>query len=209
MAELLDQYKVLVLNRLWQAVNVCGVRRALSLLYCGHARVVHEERGEFQTFGFWEWCDYTAEHQGPEQLHGVSLSLRVPRVILLTLYDRYPATEARLTRQNVFERDNFTCQYCGRRFDRRFLNIDHVIPRDRGGRTTWSNVVCSCRECNRRKGNRTPEEAGMRLIRRPSRPRLRPLIFHRLGEVDRAWRHFVDLHRWRVNIGAEARDFSA
>ncbi|HIE11169.1 MAG TPA: HNH endonuclease, partial [Kiritimatiellae bacterium] len=96
MAELLHQYRVLVLNRLWQAVNICGVKRALSLLYCGHARVVHEERGEFQTFGFWEWCNFSARYTGPDLLHGVRLNLRVPRVILLTFYDRYPARDTRL-----------------------------------------------------------------------------------------------------------------
>jgi len=201
MAELLHQYRVLVLNRLWQAVNICGVKRALSLLYCGHARVVHEERGEFQTFGFWEWCNFSARYTGPDLLHGVRLNLRVPRVILLTFYDRYPARDTRLTRQNVFDRDNCTCQYCGRRFDRRYLNIDHVIPRDRGGRTVWTNVVCSCRECNRRKGNRTPEEAGMRLIRPPRRPRLRPLLISTSPAYDTAWHHFIDLQRWQVNLG--------
>ncbi|HDL77754.1 MAG TPA: HNH endonuclease [Lentisphaerae bacterium] len=201
MAELLNQYRVLVLNRLWQAVNICGVKRALSLLYCGHARVVHEERGEFQTFGFWEWCSYSSRYSGPDLLHGVRLNLRAPRVILLTFYDRYPIREVRLTRQNVFERDNCTCQYCGRRFDRRYLNIDHVIPRDRGGRTVWTNVVCSCHECNRRKGNRTPEEAGMRLIRPPTRPRQRPLLISASGSFDRAWHHFIDVRRWQVNMG--------
>lgn len=201
MAELLSQYRVLVLNRLWQAVNICGARRALSLLYCGHARVVHEHEGEFQIFGFREWCDFTSQYTGPESIRGVSVSLRLPRVILLTFYDRYPTREVRLTRQNVFERDNFTCQYCGRRYDRKFLNIDHVIPRDRGGQTTWTNVVCSCQYCNRRKGNRTPEEAGMRLIRQPARPRHRPVLLSHAASIDQAWHHFVDVRRWQVNLG--------
>ena len=81
-----------------------------------------------------------------------------------------PKKEVKFTRHNIFERDKNTCQYCGRVFDRKDLNLDHVIPRDRGGPTTWENIVCSCIECNTQKANRTPQEAGMHLIRKPKRP---------------------------------------
>ena len=95
-----------------------------------------------------------------------------PRVIVLLFFDRLPKKEVKFTRHNVFERDKNTCQYCGTIFDRNDLNLDHVVPRDRGGTTTWENVVCSCIPCNTRKGNRLPQEAQMSLIRKPKRPEM-------------------------------------
>ena len=86
-----------------------------------------------------------------EMVHTISWKIRVPRVIVLMLFDRLPKKEVKFTRHNVFERDNNTCQYCGKVFDRSDLNLDHVHPRDKGGLTTWENVVCSCIPCNTRK----------------------------------------------------------
>ena len=92
-----------------------------------------------------------------------------------------PKKEVKFTRHNIFERDHNTCQYCGKVFDRKDLNLDHVIPRDRGGPTTWENIVCSCIKCNTQKANRTPQEAGMHLIRKPKRPKWRPFVQVNLG----------------------------
>jgi len=96
------------------------------------------------------------------------------------------------------------CQYCGKTFDRNDLNLDHVIPRDRGGPTTWENIVCSCIECNTLKANRTPQEAGMHLIRKPKRPKWRPFvqINFSLHQHD-SWKHFVDLAYWNVELGED------
>ena len=85
--------------------------------------------------------------------------IRVPRVLLLIAYERVPKRHVRFSRFNIYARDNNTCQYCARRLPRTELNLDHVIPRSRGGLSTWENVVCSCHSCNRRKGGQTPEEA--------------------------------------------------
>ena len=106
----------------------------------------------------------------------ISWKIRVPRVIVLLFFDRLPKKEVKFTRHNVFERDKNTCQYCGNVFERQELNLDHVLPRDRGGLTTWENVVCSCIACNTRKGNRLPHEAHMALIRKPKRPKWRPFV---------------------------------
>lgn len=196
--------RVLVLNRLWQAVNLCSVERALGLLYTGHAHVVHEDEGEFNVFSFSEWCDFSGEHSGEDVVRTISLRIRIPRIILLRFFDRLPHKDVKFTRHNVFERDKNTCQYCGRRFDRKDLNIDHVVPRQRGGHTTWANVVCSCLDCNRRKGNRTPEEAHMRLIKEPKKPRWRPFIeISFIKTIDHSWRHFLDLAYWHVELGED------
>lgn len=193
---------VLVLNRLWQAVNVCSVRRAFTLLFAGHAQVVEGSGGNYQTFGFREWQDVSHGYEGNDVVRTISFKIRVPKVIVLLFYDRFPKKEVKFTRQNVFERDRSTCQYCGRSFDRKELNLDHVIPRDRGGRMAWENIVCSCIDCNTRKGNRTPEEAGMRLVRRPRRPKWRPsLVVSFSKHMDESWRTFLDISYWNVELG--------
>lgn len=196
--------RVLVLNRLWQAVNTCSVERALTLLYTGHAQVVSETNGEYNTFSFGEWCHIHSEADGEDFIRTISIRIRIPRIIVLCFFDRLPRKEVKFTRNNVFERDKNTCQYCGKHFDRKDLNIDHVVPRQRGGRTTWTNVVCSCVPCNRRKGSRTPEEARMYLIRAPRKPKWRPFVeitFHQ--PADHSWRHFVDLAYWNVELGQD------
>ncbi len=196
---------VLVLNRLWQAINVCTVERAFMLLYMGHAEVVIEDQGDFQTFDFQEWREFSQGHHGEDVVHTVSFKIRVPRVILLLFFDRLPHKEVKFTRHNIFERDHNMCQYCGKHFDRRELNLDHVIPRDRGGTTTWENIVCACIPCNTHKANRTPTEAGMHLIKKPKRPKWRPFVNVTIATVAHdSWKHFLDLAYWNVELGEDA-----
>jgi 5-methylcytosine-specific restriction endonuclease McrA len=198
--------QVLVLNRLWQAVNVCSVRRALTLLFDGNAQVVFGEGdGDYRTLNFQQWRDLSAaDPEADSSVNTVSFRIRVPRVILLMGFDRFPKKEVKFTRHNLFERDRNTCQYCGRVFDRRDLNLDHVIPRDRGGPTTWENIVCSCIPCNTRKANRTPAEAHMHLVRKPKRPKWRPFVQVSFGaSMHDSWRHFLDVAYWNVELGSE------
>lgn len=187
------QQNVLVLNRLWQAVNLCTVERALSLLYTEHAQIVHEdESSDFFTFRFADWEEFNQDYTGEDVIRAVRMQIRVPRIILLQFYDKFPIKDVKFTRQNVFERDQHICQYCHQRFERKELNLDHVVPRERGGETSWSNVVCSCIPCNSRKANRSPEEAGMHLLKAPVKPRWRPLIeMKSLHQAHTSWRHFV------------------
>lgn len=108
--------------------------------------------------------------------------------------------EVKFTRHNVFERDGYFCQYCGEKYDTAYLNLDHVIPKERGGKTTWENVVCSCIRCNSKKGNRTPQEAGMKLLKKPKKPKWRPLFISGKFPIDESWERFLDINRWEVNI---------
>ncbi len=195
--------QVLVLNRLWQAVHVTTVRRALALLFQGHAQVVlGDDDGVFQTFSFDEWRYFSEEEPHDESIGGISFRVRVPRVIVLAVFDKLPRKEVKFTRHNIFERDKNTCQYCGKIFERKDLNLDHVIPRDRGGPTTWENIVCSCIPCNTRKANRTPHEAHMHLIRQPRKPRWRPFVEFNLGrEKHESWKRFLDIAYWNVELG--------
>jgi len=199
----LDQ-PVLVLNRLWQAVNVVGAKRAFALLTQGHAQVVHHATDDFRVFSFMDWMDFSVENpsfDAREVVHTPRTAIRMPRVILLTFFDKLPRKEIKLTRNSVFERDKDRCQYCGRIFAREDLNLDHVIPRDRGGKTTWENIVCSCIKCNSHKANRLPHQAGLRLVRKPVRPKWRPVISLVLNNKQRErWKDFLDLAYWNVEL---------
>ncbi len=181
---------VLILNRGYLPIHVTTVRRALILLYQGHAKVVGEQ---FETFDFFSWLDLEIEnhHETIGLVHG---EIRVPRVLLLNLYDRLPQRSIRFSRHNIFLRDLHICQYCGDGHPRGHLNLDHVIPRSRGGKTNWENVVCCCLDCNRRKGGLLPQEAGMSLIKEPRIPRWVPLMHLKHHEVRyREWRPFLTL----------------
>ena len=196
---------VLVLNRLWQAVNVCTARRALCLLCQGHAQVVHASGEDFLTLDFDGWRDFSVRYPDHRPaVQTVSFRIQVPKIILLMFFDRLPRKEIKLTRHNIFERDRHQCQYCGKTLSRQDLNLDHVIPRDRGGLTTWENIVCSCIRCNTQKGNRIPREAGMKLLRSPRRPKWRPFVTISHPRLhDEHWRHFLDPSLWDVEFGDE------
>ena len=197
--------QVLVLNRLWQAVNICSARRAFTLLYQGHAQVVSSDpANNFLTHDFASWRDFSASAPDHEVVTTISWKILVPRVIVLLLFDRLPKKEVKFTRHNVFERDKNTCQYCGDVFDRTELNLDHVLPRDKGGLTTWENVVCSCLACNRKKGGRTPQEARLHLVRKPARPHWTECLnISTKSSLYREWLPFlniVDFSYWNVEL---------
>ncbi len=205
MASFALESPVLVLNRLWQAVNICTARRALTLLFEGRAQVVYEDdQGAFQTFDFGQWRSFSQNTPSEPQVGTVSFRIGIPKVILLAVFDRFPKKEVKFTRHNIFERDKNTCQYCGKTLDRSELNLDHVVPRDQGGPTNWENIVCSCIPCNTRKANRTPREASMRLIREPTRPKWRPFMQVNLRTVAHSsWKHFLDVAYWNVELGEQ------
>ena len=192
--------RVLVLNRNWQAVNIIGVKRAFSLLWQGNARVLNVFEGQCQPMTTEAWLDYGHKVNPPpaeaEWVRTIRLNIMLPKIVLLNDYDRLPIAEVKFNRHNVFERDNFTCQYSGRVCKVKDLTIDHVIPRDRGGRTTWENVVACARDVNSRKANRLPHEAGMRLLRKPERPKWRPFVAVAAGsDIDPNWRPFLHVEK--------------
>jgi 5-methylcytosine-specific restriction endonuclease McrA len=175
---------VLLLNRYFTPVSLANVRRAFVLLYGGAAHAV-DDQGD--THDFYQWLEMPLRHHD-DPLPIVGRAVRVPRVLHLLRYDRSPRFVVRLTRRNLMLRDGHQCQYCGRRPQLRELNIDHVVPRSRGGQDSWENLVISCRTCNLRKGRRTPLEAGMTLARTPAAPRWSPATQIRLS----CYRPFVE-----------------
>lgn len=157
---------VLVLNRNFQPVRVTNAKRAFLLLYGGAARALDVG---FEPHDFVAWCKRLP---GPddEAIGTPSGPIRIPRLLQLWHFNRVPQATLRLSRRNIFLRDGHVCQYCERKLLVRDLNIDHVMPRSRGGKSTWDNLVTSCRHCNLKKGGMTPEEAKMNLRRLPTKP---------------------------------------
>jgi 5-methylcytosine-specific restriction endonuclease McrA len=124
--------------------------------------------------------------------------------VVLSAYEHLPRGKIRFSRLNIYARDGDTCQYCGRTLPRSDLNLDHVVPRSQGGKTSWENVVCSCVPCNLKKGGRTPEQAGMKLLTRPARPRWTPFLRGPLKKTTyREWLPFLslaDASYWNVEL---------
>jgi len=138
---------VLVLNQSYEPLNLCRTRRAIVLVFRGKAEVLEDSRGE---------------------IHSARAAFPIPSVIRLVYMIKRPRHQRKLTKQEVFNRDKYTCQYCG--CQTKDLTLDHVMPRRLGGGHTWENVVSACHLCNRRKGGRTPEDAGMKLLLPPRAP---------------------------------------
>lgn len=197
---------VLVLNRFYMAVHVVSVRRAFALLCRELAEVVHIEQGQYANYNFESWREISelkASFKEPHDdwIKAVNFEIQVPRVIRLLFYDRLPKQTIRFNRRNIFARDANRCQYCGRRFPTSELSLDHVVPRSRGGETSWENIVCSCVKCNVKKGGRTPQEANMQLVRPPVRPKRSPLLSVKLGNPKyESWKTFLDNAYWSVDL---------
>lgn len=164
--------RVLVLNASFEPINVCTARRAVVLVLKGVA---------------------LAEESSARWIHSSRFSMPMPSVIRLIEYIHIPFERKSLSRKNIILRDHNMCQYCGRVFAPVDLTLDHIVPRSRGGDSTWDNLVTSCRSCNNRKGDRLPEEVGLRLMKRPQAYNLHVnrQIIRYLGRADKTWRKYL------------------
>ena len=164
--------RVLVLNSTFEPINVCTTRRAVVLILKGVAR---------------------AEEKHEHSFRSTSHSMHVPSVIRLTDYVHIPFERKSLSRKNILLRDHYTCQYCGRVYAASELTLDHVVPKSRGGGSGWDNLVTCCKRCNNRKGHYLPDEAGMRLLKRPQSfsHNVNRQIMRYLGRTDATWRKYL------------------
>lgn len=170
--------QVLLLNITYEPLRVIDWKKAITLLMLGKVEVI-EEYGR--------------------DIHSVTFTIKLPSVVRLLRMVRTPKTPVKFSRQNIYARDKYRCQYCGRRFPIEDFTYDHVIPKSRGGKTAWRNIVTCCMQCNRKKGGRTPKEAMMTLVRKPSKPKWLPTLRVTIGfkEVPTSWRDYL---YWNVEL---------
>ncbi len=163
---------VLVLNFTYEALNITSFRRAVKLIFSGKAEVVHDR---------------------DRILASPTFEMRLPSIIRMLYYIRRPMQKVALTKKNILLRDDYVCQYCGVKGER-LTTVDHVIPRSRGGPSTWENLVCCCMRCNNRKNNRSPEHSNMTLRRKPKAPKYIPWIRVKRNTLPGEWYKFLFLY---------------
>ncbi len=167
--------QVLLLNITYEPLRIINWKKAITLLCLGKVEVI-EEYGR--------------------DIHSVSFTIKLPSVVRLLNLVRKPKSPVKFSRQNIYLRDKYRCQYCGLQHPTEELTYDHILPKSRGGRTEWENIVTCCVDCNRQKGGRTPGEARMNLVRKPTRPSWVPAIKITIGlkRIPQAWRDYLYWH---------------
>jgi 5-methylcytosine-specific restriction endonuclease McrA len=163
--------RVLVLNQNYEPLSVCTVKRAVVLTFLGKADIV-------------ETCD-------GKKIRSPSTVFPLPSVVRLGFYVRVPGKRIMLSRKNILKRDGHRCQYCGTTNGP--LTVDHLLPKIYGGKDSWENLVCACTRCNSIKGDKTPEQAGLKLLRRPRKPNHITFIQQFVGISDQRWRRYLFL----------------
>jgi 5-methylcytosine-specific restriction endonuclease McrA len=187
---------VLVLNRNWQAIHVKNPAEAMTMMYSDNATAL-DIRGEdhMVPLRWTDWIQLPIDEEKEDFIQTVNGKIKIPKVLVLCRYDKVPRKRPKFSLKGVWERDNGTCQYTGKKLHPHDANIDHVIPRSRGGKTDWANCVLSHKEINSIKANRTPEEAGLKLIRSPQDPKELPSTFYIRNKHNvREWDLFLNFN---------------
>lgn len=190
---------VLILNKYFLAVQVSTVQNAVSALFTGKARVINEL---YDSFDFKRWIDYTSENKSNSEVTGKyigtinspSISILAPQVIIFPdcKYTSPLIKAVKYSRKNIFHRDNHICQYCNKKFKANELNIDHIVPRSRGGSNSWNNLVTSCISCNAKKDNSLLSEIGWKLTKEPKEPEWKSHIGKPFSMIKRKyWKNFL------------------
>lgn len=175
MSDVLDS-RCLVLNKNYEPINIITVRKALNKLLNDKAEIVSVENKSFVGYNLDSWIEFSflkrecGMDEDDELIGGENLAFIAPTIIRTLTYDKTYRQPLRLSRKNIFLRDGNICQFCGKRLPTEKLTLDHVLPRGQGGINSWENLVCSCYKCNNKKGCQTPEQAGMKLLRKPTKP---------------------------------------
>lgn len=190
----------LVLNRRWVPIQVTSVREAIGLVAKGSAKII--DPTDYSQVDLMAWSDVSkarAKH-GDDLIRSVRLSLVPPEVILLNKYEGQGEKSVVFSRRNLFKRDKYTCMYCGVQPGPEELTVDHILPKSRGGVSSWENCALACVECNKKKANRTPEEAGMKLRRAPKKPSWKTLAQISPRERKESWDQFLSRAYWEVEL---------
>ena len=190
----------LVLNRAWMPIQVTSAREAISLVAKGAALII--EPDTYQTHDLRTWNDVSrvkVRFEG-ETIRSTRLAILPPEVILLRTYQGVGERSVVFSRKNIFKRDHYTCQYCGAQPGPDALTIEHILPRSKGGVSSWVNCVLACVPCNKRKADRTPEQAGMKLRTLPRKPSWKTLAHVPPRERRESWEQFLSRAYWEVEL---------
>lgn len=184
----------LVLNKNWQPIGVQSVARAICMVFSDNAKIVNP--ADYQQY---EWQDWTKLKpvDGSKTIRLVGMTIRVPEVISVD-YSGVHNHAVVFNRKNLFVRDAYTCQYCGKKPGSDSLTVDHILPRSRGGKSTWVNCVLACMNCNSKKADLSVQQAGMKLLRTPFKPKWSPLFRTRM--VIPSWEKFLSEMYWNVEL---------
>jgi 5-methylcytosine-specific restriction endonuclease McrA len=191
------QEATLVLNKNWTPIGFGSVGHAIELMAKERAEAILPD--DYSIYDFESLTDLKVV-EGEKFIKTVSLNVKVPEVIRLNGYGKIPQHRLKLSRRNLFRRDKCSCQYCGRQLKSIDATIDHVIPKAQGGKTNWKNCVISCLKCNNHKGNRTPKEARMQLIKQPVEPHGMTALRIPLFKKKVSWHKFVSDAYWDVEL---------
>lgn len=188
----------LVLNRGWIPIRVTDVEDAITKLLTGAARAVTED---YTTYNFEDWTQLRVA-EGEPCIRTYTLSIKIPEVIILSNYAEVPHRKLVFSRANVYKRDKYTCQFCGKRPAIKELTIDHVMPRSKGGISSWTNCVLACWTCNSKKADRSLAESGMKLLKRPAKPDWEPefVVTRFSANAPKCWEKFVSEAYWNVEL---------
>jgi 5-methylcytosine-specific restriction endonuclease McrA len=197
--EVLDR-PALVLNRHWVAIQTTTVKEAIGLVAKGSARIIEPETFATHDLVTWDDVSRAKARFGDAVIRSARLAIAPPEVILLTAYEGLGERSVVFSRRNLFKRDRFTCQYCGAQPGPEELTIDHVVPRSRGGVSSWENCALACVACNKRKADRAPAEAGLAPRRAPRKP-----SWHSLARIEprirrESWDQFLSRAYWEVEL---------
>lgn len=179
---------VLVLNKVWVPIRVIPAIRAFTLLFAGKASVV-----DVSNYAVFTWDEWSKLIPSEDELVILTSNadIKLPEVIVLSNYDKIPKKGMKLTKRNIFLRDGFTCQYSGEKVNTKNADIDHVIPKSRGGRTSWDNLVVCSKPINRKKGDKTPKEAGLKLLKSPCKPEPQVIYIDPRMDMPKSWEKFI------------------
>lgn len=199
----LSHRRVLALNKAWLPICIKSLEDAITALFTTYkngepkAKII-DPVGEFRLYTWEDWSKLEVSSED-EIIRTVSKNFKIPEVIMYTRFDRQPRFQVNFSRRSLFKRDNNTCNYCGAQPGTEELTIDHIMPRSRGGKTTWENCCIACLQCNIKKSNRTPEEANMKLRRLPFKPKF-SLFKNERTEIPKSWNAFISEAYWSVEI---------
>ena len=187
------KHDILILNRAYIPVHIVAWQEGIGLVYKSAGRALDRD---YVSYEFEDWVKYTEANMLAEYaiIKTARGPIAVPEIVVLTRYNRLPNRNVKYSRENIFRRDKYTCAYCRFIFPYRDLTIDHIMPKAKGGTSIWSNVVTACKPCNNKKADRTPDQAGMHLHTKPTKPNWISPLSHVAAQDHpcKSWLHFSD-----------------